>query len=98
MNTTKTIIGIHCYIHFTGEPRDDVNYYYISFSEWEDDATHDIHGVPDDEIFYYFEVEETNALMRAIANDHETFQVSDDWKIVLSLGHELEYNDYSEVF
>lgn len=94
----KINIGIYCYILFTGEPWDSAEYFYISFSEWEDEASHDVYGVPDNDIFYYFSDDEANDLIRAIDENHRTFSVDPDWEILLSLGYDLAYNDYSEIF
>ena len=49
---TQAAIGAHALIRWkdTGK-KENV---YVSFSEWEDDATTDRWGVDDDEIFFYF--------------------------------------------
>ena len=77
-------IGATCTVQWEDELNPDnfaIN--YISFSEWEDDAERDTHGVDDNTIFFYCPngEEELKALMKR--DNGEGFWVEDyelEWK------------------
>jgi len=76
-------IGATCTVHYHDDnDPDSFAIWYISFSEWEDDAERDIHGVDDDHIAFYCDgEEELKALMKR--DNGEDFWVEEyelEWK------------------
>lgn len=73
-------IGAHCNILF--DDGDEIEGYYISFGEYEDEAMTDSYGVQDDRIFYYAPNGEAELLELMKDNGNNDFKI---------LSYELEY-------
>lgn len=87
MATATNYRGIECGIVWDDSP-DGYEDVYISFSEEllnheGEIAEEDIYGVSDDRIFYYFNPEEVQALLKAITEHRDKFSVGAGWWIDL---------------
>lgn len=80
--------GIWCHVVWNGDEPEE---FYISFGDYDYDnePETDSFGVPDDQVFYYFDKQEQEELLQAIAEDAGTYQVDDAWYIDLTMSHEL---------
>lgn len=89
-----TIIGVKCAIQWHDDNNGGLQDVYISFSEElfnheGETAEEDIHGVPDEEIFFYLNKEQVESLTSAILNEEDYWSIEDeDWFIDLSEGCE----------
>lgn len=96
--TNRTLIGMWANIAFewtdislADDHSDKVLYRYFSFGEYDEDSECDTYGVPDTQMFYYFDQDEVEGLMRAVEAKQDLYRVSDDWYIILCDGIEYEY-------
>ena len=89
--------GINCHVVWGNE---DPEYFYISFGtyDYETDIKHDSYGVEDDSIFFYFDDNEKEALLKALTLGqilkNPTFSITDEWYIALPMGYELVEADF----
>lgn len=86
MSNAGRYMGIHAYIRM-GEPFDGER--YISFGEYEEYEEKDSFGVPDDDIFYYFDAQQRDWVLEAIADGVDAITI-DGYTIDLSKGYTLE--------
>lgn len=75
-----TAIGATCEVKYRDDnDPDSFAVWYISFSQWQDDATHDAHGVHDDGIAFYCDDEE--ALKRLMSAESGEDFIVDSYEL-----------------
>lgn len=90
--TNRTPIGMWVSVSFANDPN-EVLYRYISFGEYDEDSECDTYGVPDTQMFYYFDQSEVDSFMRAVEAKQDLYMVTDEWYIIIYDGVDYEYSE-----